>query len=88
MLENQDYAELALEDLLTEEKKIKRKEILSALITGFLIGVIIYGVVKKGIGFLHIAIPLALIYGNYKNSEKNKNRLKQIRTAIAAKTAK
>ena len=46
----------------------------------------IYGVSKNGIGFLHIFIPLILISGIYKNSQKLKRNLKQIQAEINAKT--
>lgn len=85
MLENKDYSELTLEELLAEEKKIKKKETISALGTGILIGVIIFGVAKNGIGFLYIFIPSLLIYGNYKNSQKLKHNLKQIQAEINAR---
>ena len=82
MLDSKDYSKLTLEELLTEEKKIKKNEIISAVIIGFSIGIIVYGVAKNGIGFLHIFIPLLLIYGIYKNSQKLKHNLKQIQEEI------
>lgn len=44
MLENKDYAELTLEELLIEEKKLKKKEIISAVLIGVAIGILVYGV--------------------------------------------
>ncbi len=73
MLDKRDYSKLALEELWKEEKKIKKKEMISAVTIGFLVGVIIYGVAKNGIGFIYIFIPLLLIYGIYKNSQKLKH---------------
>ncbi len=40
-MENKDYTKLTLEDLLIEEKKIKRNELTSSVIIGVLIGVIV-----------------------------------------------
>ena len=88
MLENKDYAELTLEELLIEEKKLKKKEIISAVLIGVAIGILVYGVVKKGFGFLHIFLPSALIYIFYRDSEKNKQNLRQVRTEINTKNAK
>ena len=88
MLDDKDYSKSTLEDLLTEEKKIKKKETTSAVIIGVLIGVIVYGVAKSGIGFIYIFIPLILIYGFYRNSQKLKHNLKQIQVEINAKNTK
>lgn len=86
MLDSKDYSKLTLGELLTEEKKIKKMEITSAVIIGFLIGVMVYGVVKNGFGFLYIFIPLLLIAGIVKNSQDLKNKLKQIRAEISVKS--
>jgi F0F1-type ATP synthase assembly protein I len=86
MSDNKDYSKLALDELLTEEKKIKKAEITSAVLIGFLIGVIVYGVAKNGFGFLYIFIPLLLIAGIAKNAQKLKQKLKQIRAEISAKS--
>jgi uncharacterized membrane protein YoaK (UPF0700 family) len=83
-----DYSHLTLEELLIEEKKIKKKETISAVIIGFLAGVMIYGVVSQGFGFLYIFIPLILIFAVYRNSQKLKKELKKIRSEINAKNTK
>ena len=85
MLDNKDYSKLTLEELLAEEKKIKKSEIISAFVIGFLVSVMVYGVAKNGFGFIYIFIPLILIGGVYKNSQKLKHHLKQIHAAINAK---
>ena len=85
MLDTDHYDKMELEELLKEEKKIKRKETTSAVLIGFLIGVIVYGVVKNGIGFIYIFIPLILLYGIYRNSQKLRDDLKQIQTEIKTK---
>lgn len=79
---------MTLEELLAEEKKIKRNEITSAVIIGFLIGIIVYGVAMNGFGIIYTFIPLLLIYWIYKHSQKQKESLKEIQTEInARKTA-
>jgi len=85
MANNKDYSKLTLEELLIEEKKIKKNQTISAFIIGVLIGVMIYGVARNGIGFIYIFIPLILISGIYKNSQRLKNNLKQIQAEINAK---
>ena len=85
-MDNKDYSKLALGELLKEEKKIKKMEITAAVVIGFLIGVIVYGVAKNGFGFLYIFIPLLLIAGVAKNSQSLRKKLKQIRAEISAKS--
>jgi len=85
MLQNKDFAELTLEELLIEEKKLKKNQTIAAVLIGVAIGILVYGVATKGFGFLHIFLPLALIYVFYKDSEKNKEKLRQIRIEINAK---
>lgn len=87
MLDNKDYAELALDELLAEEKKIKRMEITGAVVIGFLAGIMIYGVAMNGFGVLYIFIPLLLIGGIAKNGQNLKRSLKQIRAEINARSA-
>lgn len=88
MLEHKDYAELTLEELLIEEKKIKKRETLSAVLIGVAIGILVYGVVINGFGFLHIFLPSVLSYKFYRDSEKNKQNLRQVRTEINIKSTK
>ena len=85
MPDSKDHSKLALGELLTEEKKIKKLEITSAVVIGFLVGVIIYGVAKNGFGFLYTVIPLILIAGIAKNSQNLRKKLKQIRAEISTK---
>lgn len=85
MPDNKDCTQLTHEELLAAEKKLKRQEITSAVIIGFLTGVMIYGVVKGGFGFLYIVIPLILIYGIYRNSQSGKHHREQIRAEINAR---
>ena len=86
MFEQKDYSQLTLEELLLERKKSKQNELFSAGAIGFLVGVMIYGLVTKGFGFLYVAIPLLLILGLYKNSQTQKSNLTQIQAAINAKS--
>lgn len=87
MSKNKDYAKLAPEALQAERKKIKNKEIIAAAVVGFLIGIMIYGTVKNGFGFIYIVIPLVLIVGIVRNAQQLKQELKEIQAAINAKNA-
>ena len=82
MLNKKDYSKLTLEELLKEEKKIKKQDTFSSALIGFLFGVMVYGTVKDGFGFIHIVFPILLISGIYKNSQNLKDNLKQIQTEI------
>lgn len=85
MFDNKDYSSLTHDELLTEEKKIKRHQTFSAGLIGFLIGVMIFGLATKGFGFLHIFLPLVLIGGIAKGSQNLKQKLELIRGEIGAK---
>lgn len=88
MSDKKDYSKLTLEELLVEEKKTKKNETFSAGLIGFMMGIMIYGIVTKGFGFLYIAIPLFLIFLFYKNSQTQKQNLKQIQAEIDARNSK
>ena len=64
MSDSKDYLKMTPEELSAEEKKLKRGEIISAVLVGFLVGVMIFGIAKNGFGFLYIFIPVLLILGD------------------------
>jgi hypothetical protein len=80
-----DYAAMTLEELLEEEKKIKKRETTTAVLIGFLVAPIVYGVAKDGFGFVYVVIPLLLIYWIYKNAQKDKQKLEAIRAEISSR---
>ena len=88
MSDKKDYSEFTLEELVLEEKKVKKNEAFSAGLIGFMVGIMIYGIITKGFGFLYIAIPLFLIFLFYKNSQTQKQNLKQIQAEINARNLK
>lgn len=88
MSDSKDYTKLRLEELLNEQKELKKKERLSALIIGFLIGVMIFGVAANGFGFLYIFIPLILISWIIKDSQKQKEILKAVQQEIETRDKK
>jgi len=81
-MEKKDYSLLDPEALRLEEKKIRRKEIISAVLIGFLFGIIIYGVANNGFGFIYVVIPLILIIGIVRHSKSLKAELMQVRSEI------
>lgn len=85
MSEIKDYSELTREELLMEQKKIKRQQLYAAGIIGFFIGVIVYGFLRNGFGWVYISISLFMIYLTNKNSKTYKQKLEQIKAEIENK---
>lgn len=73
---------MALDELLFEEKKIKKNQMYAALGSGFLIGIMVFGYLKKGFGLIYIFIPILYIIGISSYSKAQKQNLEQIRTEI------
>jgi hypothetical protein len=84
MSEIKDYSKLTLEELLVEQKKIKKQQMYTAGLIGMLIGVIVYGLVINGFGWLYIGISLFMIYIINNGSKK----LKQHQELISAEIGK
>ncbi|RDB05809.1 hypothetical protein DVG78_11595 [Runella aurantiaca] len=79
MLSNKDYSKMTLEELGSEEKKIKSQKIPTALFIGFLVGIAIWSATHKGGFFLTVGLLIfALIIG----SRYSKN-LKSIQAEIS-----
>jgi hypothetical protein len=64
-------SELTNEELLTESKKTKLSPITNAFFIGFLIGIVVFSVVKNSYGMLTL-IPLYFIYKLVKESKRDK----------------
>ncbi len=86
MSEIKDYSKLSLEELVTEQKKIKKQQISTALLIGMLVGVIAYGLVINGFGWLYIGISLFLIYIIYNGSKKLTQHQELIKSEISKKS--
>ncbi|KGE89474.1 MAG: hypothetical protein ACE362_27150 [Phaeodactylibacter xiamenensis] len=85
MKDQKDYAQLTLEALRTEEQKLKRQNLTGNVFTGFLAGVMIYGLVKNGFGLLYTAIPLLIIAVVAKNGQSLQAKLKAVRAELAGR---
>ncbi len=66
-----ELSELTDQELLAQAKKMKSTAIINALLIGFMIGIIIYSIVKNSIG-LFTLIPLFFVYKLFNNSKNNK----------------
>ncbi len=71
-----ELSELTDEELLDKAKKIKSTSITNAVLVGFMIGIVMYSIVKNSIGFLTL-IPLFIAY-KLINSSKNTKDLKAV----------
>lgn len=79
-------SEFTDKELLEESKKVKSSFILNAFFIGFLVGIVIFSVVKSTIGFFTI-IPLYLAYRALSNS-KDKEHQKAIDQELKARNLK
>lgn len=70
-MEQKEPSELTDQDLLAKAKKTKSDSIINALLIGFMIGIIIWSVVKNTWGFFTL-IPLFFIYKLVNNSKGDK----------------
>jgi hypothetical protein len=78
-MEKEDLYKLTDEELLVEKKKLNKSKIFHAIWIGFLVGILIFGVVSwslssdKHFGFLiPMLIPVAFIYKLLKTPNNNK----------------
>ena len=55
---------------------------MSSVLIGFLAGIIIFGVAMNGFGFVYVVIPVVLILGIIKHSNKQKSNLKLIQEEL------
>ncbi|MBF6607381.1 MAG: FUSC family protein [Flavobacterium sp.] len=70
-------SEMTDQELLLEAKRMRSTSLTNAVLIGFLIGVIIYGVVNDSIGFLAI-IPLFMIYKLVNSTKYKRTELQNL----------
>jgi uncharacterized membrane protein YoaK (UPF0700 family) len=85
MAEIKDYSKLTREELFLEQKQVKRQQLYAAGIIGFFIGVIVYGFLSNGFGWVYISISLFMIYLTNKNSKAYQQNLEQIKAELENK---
>ena len=76
-MNQKELSELTDQELLQEAKKLKSTSITNAVLIGFLIGIVIYSIVKNTLGFLTL-IPLFLAYKLVNKSKYNNQELENI----------
>ncbi len=73
-MNQKDLSDLTDEELLQEAKKLRSASITNAFLIGFLIGIIIFSIVKNTWGLLTL-IPLYIIYKLSNPSKYDKTEL-------------
>jgi hypothetical protein len=76
-MNQKDLSELTDQELLTEAKKMKSSFITNAFFIGFLIGIVVFSIVKNSWGFFTL-LPLYFAYRLIKNSKKDKDLKKEL----------
>ena len=78
MLETKDYSKMILEELMSEEKKMKSQKIPTAVFIGLLIGIAVYSATHKG--FL---LPIILLIFAFLIVYRNDKTMKAIQAEIS-----
>ena len=83
-MEKKNISELTDQELLQEAKKMKSTSIINALLIGFLIGIMIYSIMKNGLGFL----LLILLFFIFKLVNKSKYDNKELEKVLKERNLK
>jgi len=73
-MKQKELSELTDQELSAEAKKMKSNSIINASFIGFLIGIVIFSIVKNSLGFFTL-IPLFFAYKLINNSKYDKIEL-------------
>jgi uncharacterized membrane protein len=76
-MNQRNLSELTDEELLKEAKKLKSAAIMNAVLIGFLIGIVLFSVIKNSFGFLML-IPLFIAYKLITKSKYTNQELENI----------
>lgn len=80
-----DFAKLSVEELLAEEKRLKKHEFYAAFGFGFLAGVMGFGLITGGFGMVYVAIPVGFMIGIYRNAQLRGRRMEAVRAELDAR---
>lgn len=70
-MKHKELSELTDQELLDEAKKMKSNSIMNAVLIGFMIGVVVFSIVKNSLG-LFTLIPLFFVYKLLNQSKRDK----------------
>lgn len=82
MFSSKDYAKMTLDELMSEEKKMKSQKIVTALFIGFLIGIAVYSATHKG-----FVLPVILLAFSFLIGSRYSKSLKGIQAEISRRDA-
>lgn len=77
-MNQKELNKLTDQELLEEEKRMKISPFIDATFIGFLIGIVIYSVVKNTWGLVTL-VPLFLVYMLLKKSKRNEEIIKLLK---------
>lgn len=80
MLSNKDYTKMTLEELVSEEKKLKSHKTVTAVLIGVLIGIAVWSATHKGGILTFLLLFFAMLIG-YRAAQK----LKSIQAEISSR---
>lgn len=75
---HKELSELSDQELLDKAKKMKSSAITNAVLIGFMIGIIIYSILKNSIGFFTL-IPLFFVFKIFNKSKNNEVLLRLLK---------
>lgn len=81
MFSSKDYSKMTLDELVSEEKKLKSQKIIIALVIGVLVGIAIWSATHKG-GFL---LTFGLLVFLHRIGYSYSKNLKGIQTEISSR---
>ncbi len=83
MATNKDYSKMTLDELLSEEKKLKSQKTLTAVLIGFFVGVAVWSATHEGgfiltVGLLILALVVGSSYNKKRKSIESEKRRRDI----------
>lgn len=82
-----DYTTMDLSALKKAGKKIKQNTIITAVFIGFNVGVMLYGYVTKGFGWVYTIIPVVLISASVKYQQVQNIEADKIKAEMLKRNA-
>ncbi|WP_353718940.1 hypothetical protein [Dyadobacter sp. 676] len=78
MLSNKDYSKMTLEELVSEEKKLKTQKITIAVLIGVVVGIAVYAATHKS-----FILPVILFIVSFMIGRRNSEHLRNIQAEIS-----
>jgi uncharacterized membrane protein YbjE (DUF340 family) len=80
MLSIKNYSKMTLEELVSEEKKMKSQKTITAVLIGMLIGIAVWSATHKG-----FILPIILLILSFLIGHKNSQNMKSIQAEISSR---